>query len=347
MKISKYTAIVAAVAAAGVFSSCENGENEFPDFEDGVSVYFAKQYPVRTLVMGDDTYDTSLDNAHRCRIYATMGGAYKGRDITLEIAADPTLVEHLTWDGTRPVKAMPESYYKLGSNTISYGGSHMGYVEVELTDAFFADPEALANNYVIPVVIKSQKGADRILSGTPAVEGDNPPRCNSDAWSEQPKDFVLYGVKYINKYDAEYATRGLDKVTENGQTTLVKRHKAHVEEDELRNVNTQDLRTALYPVSTVITLPDGNKQTLTCELKLSFDDNDQCTIVSNTDGYTAAGNGKFVRNGEKNSWGNKDRNALYLEYTVDFGSRKIETLDTLVVKSRNVTGEYFTPQYKN
>ncbi len=307
MKISKYTAIIAAVAAAGVFSSCENGENEFPDFEDGVSVYFAKQYPVRTLVMGDDTYDTSLDNAHRCRIYATMGGAYKGRDITLEIAADPTLVEHLTWDGTRPVKAMPESYYKLGSNTISYGGSHMGYVEVEFTDAFFADPEALANNYVIPVVIKSQKGADRILSGTPAVEGDNPPRCNSDAWSEQPKDFVLYGVKY----------------------------------------NTQDLRTALYPVSTVITLPDGNKQTLTCELKLSFDDNDQCTIVSNTDGYTAAGNGKFVRNGEKNSWGNKDRNALYLEYTVDFGSRKIETLDTLVVKSRNVTGEYFTPQYKN
>ncbi len=100
-------------------------------------------------------------------------------------------------------------------------------------------------------------------------------------------------------------------------------------------------------MSTVITLPDGNKQTLTCELKLSFDDNDQCTIVSNTDGYTAAGNGKFVRNGEKNSWGNKDRNALYLEYTVDFGSRKIETLDTLVVKSRNVTGEYFTPQYKN
>ena len=88
MKISKYTAIIAAVAAAGVFSSCENGENEFPDFEDGVSVYFAKQYPVRTLVMGDDTYDTSLDNAHRCRIYATMGGAYKGRDITLEIAAD-------------------------------------------------------------------------------------------------------------------------------------------------------------------------------------------------------------------------------------------------------------------
>ncbi len=276
MKISKYTAIIAAVAVAGVFSSCENGENEFPDFEDGVSVYFAKQYPVRTL----------------------------------EIAADPTLVEHLTWDGTRPVKAMPESYYKLGSNTISYGGSHMGYVEVELTDAFFADPEALANNYVIPVVIKSQKGADRILSGTPAVEGDNPPRCNSDAWSEQPKDFVLYGVKYINKYDAEYATRGIDKVTENGQTTLVKRHKAHVEEDELRNVNTQDLRTALYPVSTVITLPDGNKQTLTYELKLSFDDNDQCTIVSNTDGYTAAGNGKFVRNGEKNSWGNKDRNAL-------------------------------------
>ena len=347
MKIIKYTAIIAALASVGSMTSCKNAGQDFPNFEGGISVYFAKQYPVRTLVMGDDTYDTSMDNAHKCTIYATMGGAYEGRNITLEIAADPSLTDNLTFDGTRPVKAMPESYYRLASNTIDYAGSHMGGVEVEFTDAFFNDPDALDNNYVIPLVIKSQKGADRILTGTPVAEGNTPPRTLSSAWSELPKDYVLYCVKYINKYDAEYAVRGLDKITEGGVTTTNVRHEQYVENDELRTVYTRNLSTAVYPVSTVFTLPDGSKQTVTCELVLTFDDNDQCTVSTATAGCSASGTGKFVRNGDKNSWGNKDRNALYLDYTVDFGTRQVATLDTLVVKSRNVSYEEFTPEYKN
>jgi len=34
------------------------------------------------------------------------------------------------------------------------------------------------------------------------------------------------------------------------------------------------------------------------------------------------------------SWGNKDRDALYLDYTVDFGIRKYATKDTLVMQTR-------------
>ena len=345
MKINKISAILAATALMA-FNSCKNAENDFPDFQDGVTVYFAHQYPVRTLVMGDDTYDTSDDNAHKCQIYATMGGAYKGRNITVKIAADNTLADNLTFDGTTPVKAMPASYYTLSSNTIEYKGKHMGSVEVQFTDAFFADPEALTNTYVIPLVMTEQKGADRILSGTAVEEGTTPARTNSDAWSVRPQDFVLYCVKYINKYDAEYATRGIDKVTENGSTTTVVRHAGDVEKDELRNVYTRDLTTAIYPVSTVVTDAARNPTTLTCELVLSFDSNDQCTVTSGTEGFTATGTGKFVRNGDKNSWGNKDRNALFLDYSVNYGARSVATLDTLAVKSRNVSAEFFTPQYK-
>ena len=36
-------------------------------------------YPVRTLVMGEDEYDTALDNAHKCKINATMGGVYANK----------------------------------------------------------------------------------------------------------------------------------------------------------------------------------------------------------------------------------------------------------------------------
>ena len=56
---------------------------------------------------------------------------------------------------------MPSNYYKLAGNKIDYKGQHWGCVEVQLTDAFFADEKALENNYVIPIVMKSQTGADR------------------------------------------------------------------------------------------------------------------------------------------------------------------------------------------
>ena len=83
-------------------------------------------------------------------------------------------------------------------NQIKFGGDMWGYVEVQLKDAFFEDEKALSNNYVIPVVMKGQKGADRIITGEPLIDGDQPARTNSAYWSVLPKDYVLYCVKYIN-----------------------------------------------------------------------------------------------------------------------------------------------------
>ena len=54
--------------------SCKNGDQTFPDYEGGTTVYFPYQYPVRTIVLGDDEYDTSMDQAHQCQIMATFGG---------------------------------------------------------------------------------------------------------------------------------------------------------------------------------------------------------------------------------------------------------------------------------
>jgi hypothetical protein len=58
------------------FASCYNSDQDFPDYQEGTTAYFAYQYPVRTLILGNDIYDNSLDNAHKCQIWATMGGAY-------------------------------------------------------------------------------------------------------------------------------------------------------------------------------------------------------------------------------------------------------------------------------
>ena len=108
----------------------------------------------------------------------------------VDIAVDNTLCDNLTFEDGSPVLPMPENYYQLGGNQIKYNGDHWGFVEVQLTDAFFADEKALSNNYVIPVVMKSQTGADRILTGTPLIEGDQPVRTNSAYWSVKPMDFM-------------------------------------------------------------------------------------------------------------------------------------------------------------
>lgn len=61
MKIYKLLSVILGSAMSFAFSSCENASNSFPDYEGGVSVYFAYQYPVRTIVLGNDpVVDNSL-----------------------------------------------------------------------------------------------------------------------------------------------------------------------------------------------------------------------------------------------------------------------------------------------
>ena len=180
-------------------TSCYNSEREFPDYEGGTTAYFAYQNPVRTLVLGNDIYDNSLDNAHKCQIWATMGGAYGGRDAVADIAVDESLCNNLYFtdeggNAAEPVRPLPTSYYQLASNSIPYNGDARGYVEVQFTDAFFNDEKAMENTYVIPLVMKSVTGIDHILTGTPR-EGLTPARTNTEDWEVLAKDYVLYCVK--------------------------------------------------------------------------------------------------------------------------------------------------------
>src|SRR6188768_621700 len=182
------------ILCAGVLSvltmSCENQDVEFPDYGES-TVYFAYQYPVRTIVLGEDIYDTSLDNEHKCEIYATMGGVYENKkNIAIEIAVDNSLCSNLFFDGgyTIPVQPMPASHYTLSGDQISLDHKLQGAVGVQLTDAFFADPNALQNTYAIPVRMVDVTNADAILSGKPKIE--NPERTNATHWDVQPKDYV-------------------------------------------------------------------------------------------------------------------------------------------------------------
>ncbi|MDE6479014.1 MAG: DUF1735 domain-containing protein [Muribaculaceae bacterium] len=333
--------LVLSVAA----TSCHNQDNEFPDYQGGVTVYFANQYPSSILVLGDwPDGDNSLALQHKCQIFATHGGAYKSRDVKIDVVVDPTLVDNLSFPDGSPVKVMPENYYSLASTTLTKKKDYLFGTEVTLSDAFFADPDATKDTYVIPLRMTNQTGADHILTGVPNVEGDSPARTDAGAWKVLPQDYVLYCVKYVNPWDASYLRRGTDKITENGTTTTVERKAEYVEKDEVVRLTTKSLTELVFPLSTVV--PDGESvKTLTCDLILKFD-GDNCTISTETPGMTASGSGKFVKNGEKNSFGNQDRDGLYLEYKVDFGPRQFETSDILVLRSRQIVPEFnFNPTY--
>lgn len=505
MKLNNIAKIVLAGAAMSVLASCHNQEQIFPDYDGGITAYFAYQYPVRTIVLGEsETFDTSLDNQRKCIIYGTMGGAYEGKDVVIDVEVDNTLTDNLYFDAAceTPVKAMPANYYTLSGNQLVYGGKHMGGVEVQLTDAFFADPDAIKNTYVIPVKMTNiVKGADQILAGTPAIEGDNAWRTDASQWKVLPKDYTLFAVKYINPWDGSWLRRGVDTITENGKVTTDVRHKQYVENDEVMFLSTQSLNSVTFPmtVNVEIVVPPptqyamsvtnkiagnnygqqllcnfasnleaGKTYVLTCmakatsdfnfglclrdsdnnqqwgfgleastewtkrtieitpnadytyngiifnygdfegtllldcvslvekgktdeliangdfadgksdgwggwsntpevvaegysavelkptieimpvatDLVLTFAEDGTCTVSSATEGVTASGTGKYVKDGEKMAWGNKDRDGIYLEYNVDFGPKQYAIRDTLVSRSREMIIETFSPTFK-
>lgn len=165
--MKRYIKMVAALLTLmASFTACENGDQAFDDYEGGTTAYFAYQSPVRTIVLGDDEYDTTLDKAHKCKILATFGGSYNGRNATVNVAVDNSLCDNLTFADGTPVKAMPAEYYQLSTTAFNFNGGMKGGTEVQLTDAFFNDPDAVKNTYVIPLVMQNQTGFDRIATGT-------------------------------------------------------------------------------------------------------------------------------------------------------------------------------------
>jgi hypothetical protein len=371
MKLKKYVYGVALGAFSLTFAACYNADKEFPDYEGGTTAYFAYQYPVRTLILGNDIYDNTLDNAHKCQIWSTMGGAYGGRDATVDVVVDESLCNNLYFtdeggNAAAPVLPMPTSYYQLLSNAIPYNGQPRGYVEVQFTDAFFNDPQAIANTYVIPLRMTKVTGIDSILVGKPR-EGLTPARTNSGDWEILPKDYVLYLVKYMNPWQGKYIRRGVDNVTEKGNTTTIVRKDFSLmntdlehytenpvnQNDEICGITTKNMTQANFPVSF-----KTSGASITCNLILTFNGN-QCTISTDDENVTATGSGEFIEKGTERAeykdyqWGSLNgqpvqRDILRLAYDVDFTKNNIQvsTTDTLVVQTRESNQKvFFSPIY--
>ncbi len=335
--------LLISVVLLSILTAC-NKDWEFPDYKY-TTVYFPYQTPVRTLVLGEDIYDNTLDNQHKFLIMATMGGVYENKkDITLNLSVNNSLTQRLKFNAANgdDVVAMPANYYVLPQDmkiTIP-AGKVMGGIEVQLTDAFFADPKAIKNTYVIPLKINSVTNADSVLRGTSAKASPDPRQAGD--WGVAPKDFVLYAVKYVNPYHGAYLRRGIDDVKGNNSntaldTTVVYRS-AFVEKDEVVSMFTKSL------TQDTIALNAKNRGNINApfQLVLNFDNSGKCTVSGPASAsYTVSGNGQFVKKGDM--WGNEKRDVLYLKYQVAFGTTTHNLTDTLVLRDRGVKLETFTP----
>src|SRR5689334_3263969 len=97
-----------------ILGAC-NKKWSFPDYKYS-TVYFPYQSPVRTITLGKDIYDNTLDNQHKFVIMATMGGVYENKkNISLSVAVDNSLAQNLKFGSASgdTVLVLPSSYYSL------------------------------------------------------------------------------------------------------------------------------------------------------------------------------------------------------------------------------------------
>lgn len=328
--------IFLSISIAGLMS-CQNQDWEFDDFEY-TSAYFPYQSPVRTLIIDEDyIFDNSNDLQLKFLISATMGGVYENdQDILVEYAIDESLVNGLVNANGEPMLALPDSYYDIvngENNTIIIpSGKMFGSLEIQLNEAFLQDEKAIGVNYVIPVKMISAT-TDSVLSGKPAISEPDP-RISSH-WDFMPKDYTLFGIKYVNRYHGRYLLRGQSEITDDlGNTVdVIEYRQPNVVNDEVVLLNTNSQNSIIY--ANALRGASGNY-----ELEVIFDDSGNATVTEteNSD-FAVTGSGKFAEDGDQ--WGGKQRNAIYLNYEIDDGTNTHNVIDTLVFRDKNVAFEQF------
>jgi hypothetical protein len=320
--------------------SCENQPNDFPDY-DYTAVYFPYQYPVRTLVLGNYIFDNTNDNNHKFLVSATFGGVYennRNREVIIEPA--PELCDDALFESTgEPIRLLPSEYYTLSSSStiIIPSGEMSGSVEVQLTDAFFDDPLAIQLAYVLPLRIVESSDIDSVLSGKSSLLSPDP-RISGD-WEVLPKNFTMFAVNFINPYHGIYLHRGKSTVSD-GLGDVVETNvyrTTYIVDNELWSLKTTGRRQVSVQAFTHSQLVPGN-----LGMVLTFTDNGDCVITeSEGSAFTVTGTGKFVENAD--TWGDKDRDAIHLNYTLTSGDYTYSAVDTLVIRDRDVKMQLYSP----
>lgn len=340
--IMKYKLKYLALFTLVFMLSCTNQENEFDDF-DVQNVYFPLQFPVRTVnLIEDSRIDNSIDLERAFSIGVSIGGLRNNtKDRVINIAPAPELADNALIDG-RTALVMPSNYYSIeSSSSITIpAGSFSGKIKVDLTDAFFADPLALEANYVIP--LKIIDGNYSVLDGTPSASVADPDvRVTSD-WEagKAPKNFTMFAVKYINKYDGVYLYKGEDNTLDGPNGNVVGTPTIYNEAFLEKN---DDTELTTLTLSKSLTNRMGQNVGNNFQMELTIADDGSITISPVTGANSVTGTGRFVTkdDADAESWGGQSHKTMFLEYEYENGGVFHRVKDTLVYRNDNTVFEEF------
>lgn len=325
-------------------AACENQPIEFEDFEFK-AVYFPIQRPLRTLSLGEDRIDNSLDKQYIFDVAVSIGGMYKNKkDWTVDYVVDPTLTDKVYTNTTPSLKIipLPTQYYTLDpvNSAIIPKGSFNGRIRVQLKSEFFDDPLALTGQYVIPLRI-TNTSADSILMGKPALSNPDPRVTAHWESNKSPKYWVMYGIKYVNAYHGNYLHRGQDvrknSVTGVVEDTIIFRNK-YVEYDALIKLITIN-RNKVFTNGVGNIIGSGHSMVLTFTNENGA--SGAVTISPAEDAlYEVTGSGHY--NDKASSvevWTLLTWQSMYLNYIYDDGTYIHNIHDTLVFRDRGIKWE--------
>ena len=343
--------LLTVLAAALTLVGCHNFDTDFPDYLYTTG-YFPYQFPVRTLVLGNDQYPNENDNAGRFVISAAMGGVYTNKiDRVINFKVDESLCRGVAFSNGDVIKALPSAYYTL-SNTSQITipkGEYNGGITVQLTDAFFNDPDAIKNTYVVPLVMTGTNDLDSLLVGS--TTNPSADRRFSSEWTVAPKDFTMFGIKFITELHGNWFHYGSATITMKDGTSETVEYK--VPDDFNHDVTNNEhvmLTTTGRHTSTLSQKLKGTKMNLTPTLV--FTHNGENVTISAPAGadYTVSGTGtyKLDTTSAYNRWSNKDRYVVTYSFTVtDAAGNVYKATDYLVQRDRAVKLETYTPVAAN
>lgn len=355
--------VISLLGIAAVLGSCRNQYHEFESTQEQ-AVYFPAQYPVRTLVLGESRLDNSIDLQNAFHVGVVVGGGYENaKSWNVDFEVDPTLVPEgmkaTNADGEEvEVKVLPDYYYTLEpeNSVVIPKGSFNGLIRVNLSDAFFEDPNSNTFNYVLPIKI-TDSTCPKILWGTPSVENANIHDASQWSTTDMPRYFTLFGVKFINMLDGVFFHRGKQFKMDTEGNYVLEKEFAY---DEFEKGNTANLKTVVRNKSTYDRMgewQDGDKyQTVLEFTEKEFGEGVIEVTAPEGAEYRVYGTGKYYDSTtafakEHGSWmvdPNTGEKVPYLTMTLDYfvedlNGADYQFHDTLVFRNNNVVFETFTP----
>jgi len=243
---------------------------------------------------------------------------------------------------------LPDNYYDATFDKLTIpAGSFFGKLRVDLTDAFFEDPLTTGLKYVIPLRITDAE-ADSVLSGQALPTAESPDPRVGDDWNIAPKNYVLFGIKYVNPTHGVYILRGERYLlnAEGEREDTVTYSQRFLTDNERTKLSTKSLTENYMPTV-------GNiKQAFRAEqysMLLTFDEDNKTVTVSQresteeTDFVVANGTGQYFSKDDPGAeeFNGKTRRTIYLDYTYEDDGETWNAKDSLVFIDTDVTFESF------